>query len=72
MSQLRVVSEEARLIKYADLVENTMSVVYDLLDLGLDWAKSFYWPTLLDPGAVLAQTRFAKCPQTAIVFGTRC
>ena len=68
MVQLKAASEEARLIKYADLVENTTSVVYGLPDLGLDWAKHFYRPILLKTDAVLAQTQFVMYPQAATIF----
>ena len=65
MEQLRSASEEARLIKYADLIENTASVSYYLFIVGKEWAGSFYCPILERTAAVLAGTVFTAYPKTA-------
>ena len=44
MQQLSMASEEARLIKYADLIENTTSVCYNSHIVGEAWIKNFYHP----------------------------
>ncbi len=65
MRQLSVASEEARIVKYCDLLENTTSVCYGLHDLGLDWAHNFYLPILTRSTTVLAATNFEKFAQSA-------
>ena len=65
MNQLHTASEEARLVKYADLIDNTLSVAYGLHDLGRDWIKDFYLPILENTQKILADTNFTKYPKTA-------
>ena len=64
MDQLKHASEEARLIKYADLIENTTSVIYNRYILGEDWLK---WYLRIASGTkkVLDGTEFEKYPKTA-------
>ena len=65
MQQLRTASEEARLIKYADLIENTASVCYCFHVVGEKWAYEFYRPILRRTRAVLEETSFPNYPETA-------
>lgn len=65
MRQLTEASEEARIIKYCDLLENTTSVCYGLQDLGVDWFYGFYEPILKNTTNNLANTEFIKYPNTA-------
>ena len=65
MDQLKNSSEEGRLIKYADLIDNTFSVAYGLQDLGRDWAENFYLPIMKNTKKMLAETAFEKYPKTA-------
>ncbi len=69
MERIASDSEEARLIKYADLIENTSSVCYSLHEPGREapvlWAKEFYLPILTRTAEVLSLTAFEKYPQTA-------
>lgn len=69
MLQLSKASEEARIIKYADLIENTSSFCYSLHDQNMkdpvERAKTFYLPILERTSAVLANTEFIKYPKTA-------
>ena len=65
MLQLSTASEEARIVKYADLVENTLSVVFSLRLLGKDWLVNFYEPILAKTSDVLQKTDFEKYPITA-------
>ena len=65
MRQLSEASEEARIIKYCDLLENTTSVCYGLQDLGVDWFHGFYEPILKNTTDNLADTEFIKYPNTA-------
>ena len=68
MQQLSIASEEARLIKYADLIENTTSVAYSYYTLGEQWLQGFYAPILHRSKEVLAKTVFLTYPQTAEVM----
>lgn len=65
MRQLSKASEEARVIKYCDLLENTTSVCYGLQGLGIDWFYGFYEPILKNTTNNLASTEFIKYPNTA-------
>lgn len=65
MKQLSNASEEARIIKYCDLLENTTSVCYGLHDLGVDWFYNFYEPILKRTTGNLANTEFVKYPKAA-------
>ncbi len=65
MQQLSKASEEARLIKYADLIENTLSVAYNYYHLGERWVQNFYEPILLSTQKVLAETEFEVYSKTA-------
>ena len=65
MKQLSNASEEARIIKYCDLLENTTSVCYGLQDLGIGWFSNFYEPILKRTTDNLANTEFINYPKTA-------
>lgn len=69
MKKISSSSEEARLIKYADLIENTSSFCYALhepyIDNPLQRAKEFYLPILSRTKAVLENTSFELYPKTA-------
>ena len=65
MKQLSNASEEARIIKYCDLLENTTSVCYGLQDLGINWFYDFYEPILKRTTNNLANTNFIKYPKAA-------
>ena len=65
MEQLKFASEEARLVKYADLVENTISVCYNFHIVGEKWAYDFYRPIMYRTLRVLEGTEFPTYPQTA-------
>ena len=65
MQQLSVASEEARLIKYSDLIENTTSVCFNFHIVGLDWVNEFYSPIVHKTMRILENTNFSKYPKTA-------
>ena len=69
MEQLSNASEEGRLVKYADLIENTSSFAYSLHEPNIEnpevRAKEFYLPILEKTTAVLAKTEFTQYPKTA-------
>lgn len=70
MKQLSKASEEARIVKYCDLLENTTSVCYGLQDLGTDWFYNFYEPILKKTTYNLRSTNFIKYPKTADLLNT--
>ena len=65
MDQLSAASEEARLIKYADLIENTTCVCFNYHILGEKWVDTFYQPILSRTAWVLGKTEFPTYPKTA-------
>ena len=65
MKKLSTASEEARLIKYADLIENTSSVCYNLHILGNKWVREFYFPIVYPTVSVLEKSLFKKYPRSA-------
>ena len=69
MKKIAASSEEARLIKYADLIENTSSFCYALHETNIDnpikRAKDFYLPILTKTTDVLSKTSFEQYPKTA-------
>ena len=64
MDQIKNASEEARLIKYADLIENTSCVCYNFHVVGRDWAYDFYRPLMYRTEHVLDATSFPTYPRT--------
>ena len=68
MKQLSDASEEARIIKYCDLLENTTSVCYGLQDLGVNWFYNFYEPILENTTNSLANTEFTKYPDAVTLL----
>lgn len=65
MTQISSATEAARIVKYADLIENTMSVAYNLHILEKEWLGTIYLPILNKTTQVLQNTEFHKYPQTA-------
>jgi hypothetical protein len=57
--------EAARLIKIADLVENTVAVTRDLPRLGTDWARKRFVPTLTSVGQTVQAAGFSRYPASA-------
>lgn len=64
VEKLMRASEEALLIKYSDLIDNTISVAYGLHDLGVDWVSEFYLPIMNRTEDFLNKKVFNKYPKT--------
>lgn len=64
MQQLSNASEEARLIKYADLIENTTCVCHNMHVVSSDWYMDVYRPILFGTMGVLEKTQFPNYPKT--------
>lgn len=62
---LSAASEEARLIKYADLIESVSNVCFNFHVVGKEWAYGFFRPTIYSTMGVLDQTEFSTYPKTA-------
>lgn len=58
-------SDEAKLIKLADSIENAISVAYTIFDLGLKWVDEFYLPILENMRPNIKASQFKKYPKTA-------
>ena len=65
MTQISSATEAARIVKYADLIENTMSVAYNLRILEKEWLDNIYLPILNKTTQVLKDTEFNAYPKTA-------
>lgn len=65
MTQISSATEAARIVKYADLIENTMSVAYNLRILEKEWLDNIYLPILNKTTQVLKDTKFNAYPKTA-------
>jgi (p)ppGpp synthase/HD superfamily hydrolase len=62
--------EEAKLIKLADIVENTISVAYNLHDLGTEWAHSFFLPIVEEMKINVTPDKFKTYKKTAKLLDT--
>lgn len=65
LQQLSNASEEARLIKYADLIENTTCVCHNMQIVSFEWYMDVYRPILFGTMGVLEKTEFPNYPRTA-------
>lgn len=65
MEKIKTSSEEVALIKYADLIENTISCAYSIQDLGIEWMKNFYLPIKDETKKTLSLKKFILYPKTA-------
>ena len=65
MEKLKSSPEEVVLIKYADLIENTISAAYSIHDMGTAWTKNFYQPIKNDTKKTLTSIKFVLYPATA-------
>ena len=65
MTQISSATEAARIVKYADLIENTMSVAYNLRILEKEWTGQYHLPILNKTTQVLKDTEFNAYPKTA-------
>lgn len=68
MDKLASSPEEARIVKYADLIDNTFSVTYGLSDLDLVWVYRVFLPIVKNTTETLKKTRFVKYPQLSALL----
>ncbi len=66
VAQVAAGSEEARLIKYADLIDNIFHVSFSASLLGKEWVHSYFLPIVDPMQQALATTTFAHYPTTAL------
>lgn len=72
MQKLQDSSEQARLIKLADMIDNIFSVVYNLDVLGMEWLEEFFLPIMKDTIETLSRTTFDTLSEPAnLLIGTR-
>ena len=60
--------EEVKLIKLADVTDNTMSCAYGLQDLGADWVKNHYMPHMEEMRSVITADCFQAYCRTATIL----
>jgi len=65
VSQIQAGPDEAKLVKLADLVDNTFSCAYGLHDVGAAFAAEFFWPIGTVMRDALAQRGPERYPVTA-------
>ncbi|MBQ7040623.1 hypothetical protein IJN73_00960 [Candidatus Saccharibacteria bacterium] len=68
MEKLASAPEEARLVKYADLIDNTFSVAYGLSDLDSAWVLNVFLPIVKNTTNTLNNTDFTKYPQISTLL----
>lgn len=68
VAQMRDASEEARLIKYADLCDNLLNVSYGTRVLGRQWIHDYFLPIVDPMREALDLTSFKKFPKTANIL----
>lgn len=70
VSKMVAASEEARLIKYADLFDNTLHTSYDIRLLGGPWLHDYFLPIIDPMREALDLTNFEEFPKTAELLRT--
>lgn len=65
LARMAAAPEEVRLIKLADVIENTTSVSYAVPDMGIEWVESFFVPIATEMHDLLGKSEFPKYPRTA-------
>ena len=66
LNKISGILDEAKLIKYCDLLDNTLSVAYGLHDLGDKWANSFFIPIVQSTYETLSLADIYKYPKSTI------
>jgi hypothetical protein len=65
LAKMRAAPDEVRLIKLADLLDNTLSCAYGVHDLGVAWIRQFFLPIVVEMKDVLAGAELPRYPGTA-------
>ena len=68
VKQMVKASEEARLIKYADLCDNILHVSYSAHMLGKKWIYDYFLPIVDPMRKAMDKTQFKKYPKTAAIL----
>ena len=68
VAQIREAPEEVKLIKIADLIENTLTVAYGIQDLGIPWTESFFLPIVEEMAPVVTEASYTRYPKTAALL----
>ncbi len=63
--------EEAKLIKLADLIDNTIGAAYNIDRLSAKWVRVFYLPIVTEMKEQVSTDRFAKYPKTGLLLNER-
>lgn len=65
VEKIKIASEEARLIKLADLVDNITSAIRYIKDNGLEWTKGFFFSRVDKMSEEVLKLTFLKYPRVA-------
>lgn len=65
LTRLAAGPEEVRLIKIADLIENSSSCSYAIPDMGTEWTRTFFMPIATETASMLLRASFPGYPRTA-------
>lgn len=66
--QIQTAPEEARLVKLADLCDNTLQASVSIQTLGTVWMKTYFLPIIDPMRNAIVKTRFSKYPKTAALL----
>jgi hypothetical protein len=70
LAKMASAPEEVRLLKLADLLENTTSCSYAIHDMGVDWMTKTFVPIATEMRAVLDKSTFSTYEATAGVLSS--
>ena len=65
LARMAAAPEEVRLIKLADVLENTTSVSYAIPDMGIEWVQGVFLPIATEMHDLLGKSEFTQYPRTA-------
>lgn len=65
LTKIKKSSEEIRLIKICDMIENMISSAYGIHDNGAEWTSNFLLPIINESRGAIAQTTFKKYNKVA-------
>lgn len=68
LSRMATAPEEVRVLKLADLMENTASMSYAIVDMGVEWTEKTFLPIVTEMRDVLVRTHFESLRRTAALL----
>lgn len=68
LKKLSNASEEVKLIKFGDMIDNTIGCAYNIHDLGVEWVENFLLPIMNDNKGVIRVNDFIRYSKTAALL----